>query len=163
MVNQYSKGSKNHINVVFHKGGMPSKRAQPVMSLDQGEKALRVKWKLSEHLFTNKQATAQSIPKVSSRNTGYADTLGRIHQAGVTPIDKYYQGVPQVIALNRECTSNPVTKCWCVLTNEVVHYDDQDHIQFNSMYVRPSRLQRIVTSSPWAPSLWGLQNLGMSG
>jgi hypothetical protein len=40
-----------------------------------------------------------------------------------------------VITLDRECTGNPVTNRWCVLTNEVVHYDGQDHIQFNSMYV----------------------------
>jgi hypothetical protein len=53
MVNHYSKGSKNCIAVVFHKGGVPSKRAQPVMSLDQGGKALKVEWKLSERLFTD--------------------------------------------------------------------------------------------------------------
>jgi hypothetical protein len=58
MVNHYSKGSKNCINVVFHEGGVPSKRAQPVMSLNQGGKALQVKWILSEHLFMDEQATA---------------------------------------------------------------------------------------------------------
>jgi hypothetical protein len=90
-VNQYSNGSKNHIDVVFHKGGMPSKRAQPMMSLNQGGKALQVEWKLSKRLFMDKQAMAQSIPKDSMRYTGYADTLDRIHQAGVTPINKYYR------------------------------------------------------------------------
>jgi hypothetical protein len=49
-VNHYSTGSKNCIKVVFHEGGIPSERAQPVMSLDQGGKALKVKWKLSKHL-----------------------------------------------------------------------------------------------------------------
>jgi hypothetical protein len=63
--NHYSKGSKNCINVVFHKGGIPSKKAQPIMYLDQGVKALKVEWKLSEHLFTDKQAKAQAIPKDS--------------------------------------------------------------------------------------------------
>jgi hypothetical protein len=93
------------------------------MSLDQGGKALKVKWKLSKHLFTDEQAMAQMIPKDSVQYNGYVDTLDRIHQAGVTPTDKFYQGAPQVIALGWECTGNPVTNCWCVLTNEVVHYD----------------------------------------
>ncbi len=39
-VNPYSKGSKNIIDVVFHKGGMPPESRRPVMSLDLGEKAL---------------------------------------------------------------------------------------------------------------------------
>ncbi len=109
MVNHYSKGSKNCIDVVFHEGGIPSKRAQPMMSLDQGGKALKVEWKLSERFFTDEQGMAQAIPKDSAWYNGYADTLDRIHQAGVFPVDKYYQGAPQVIALNRECTGNPVT------------------------------------------------------
>jgi hypothetical protein len=66
---------------------------------------------------------------------GYTDTLDCTHQSGVTPADKFYQGAPQVIAVNRKCTGNPVTnRCWYVLMNKVVHYDSQDHIQFNSMY-----------------------------
>jgi hypothetical protein len=98
------------------------------MSLDQGGKALQVKWKLSKHLFTDKQAMVQAIPKDSTQYTGYVDTLDRIHQAGVTPVDKFYQGA-------QECMGNPVTNRWCVLTNKVVHYNGQDHIQINSMYL----------------------------
>jgi hypothetical protein len=75
------------------------------------------------------------IPKDSAWYNGYADTLNRIHQAGVTPVDKFYQGAPQVITLDRECMGNPVTNRWCVLTDKVVHYDGRDNIQFNSMYV----------------------------
>ncbi len=92
MVYQYSEGSKNCIDVVFHKGGIPSKRTHPVMSLDQGGKALKVEWKLSKHLFMDKQVMVQAIPKDSARYNGYADTPDRIHQAGVMPIDKFYQG-----------------------------------------------------------------------
>jgi hypothetical protein len=55
-VNQYSKGSKNRINVDFHEGGVPAKSAQPKMSLNQGGKALQVKWKQSKRLFTDEQA-----------------------------------------------------------------------------------------------------------
>jgi hypothetical protein len=134
-VNHYSKGSNNCMDMVFHKGGIPSKRAQPVMSLDQGGKTLKIKWKLSKQLFTDEQATAQAIPKDSAWYNGYTDTLDRIHQARVFPIDKYYQGAPQVIVLDWECTGNPVTNHWCVVTNKVVHYEGRDHIQFNSMYV----------------------------
>jgi hypothetical protein len=39
-VNRYSKGSKNCINAVFHKGGMLPKSTKPVMMLDLGGKAL---------------------------------------------------------------------------------------------------------------------------
>ncbi len=34
MVNHYSKGSKNCIDVVFREGGIPSKRTHPMMSLN---------------------------------------------------------------------------------------------------------------------------------
>ncbi len=66
-VNHYSKGSKNCIDAVFHEGGIPSERTHPVMSLNQGGKALKVEWKLSKHLFTDEQVTAQAIPKDSAR------------------------------------------------------------------------------------------------
>jgi hypothetical protein len=148
--------------MVFHKGGISSKRAQPVMSLHQGGKALKVEWKLSEHLFTDKQATVQAIPKDSAWHNGYADTLDRIHQAGVFPIDKYYQGAPQVIALNRECTGNPVINCWCVLTNEVVHCEGQDHIHFNSIYVMTLKAAKDQHTLTLGPKLAGITKFGMS-
>ncbi len=162
-VNQYSKGSKNRINVVFLEGGVPSERAQPVMSLDQGGKALQVKWKLSESLFTDEQVMEQLIPKDSARYTGYADTLDRIHQAGVAPINKFYPGAPQVIALNWECTGNPVTNRWCVLTNEVVHYDGRDHIQFNSMYVTTLKVAKDCHTLISGPKFAGIAKFGDVG
>ena len=39
-VNPYTKGLKNRIDVVFHKGGMPSNSGKPVMMLDLRGKAL---------------------------------------------------------------------------------------------------------------------------
>ncbi len=78
-VNPYSKGSKNHINVVFHKGSMPQKFTKPVMMLDLGGKALQVEWKRTECLYSNKQATSQGIPVHSMHYTGYADTMDRMH------------------------------------------------------------------------------------
>ncbi len=43
MVNPYSMRSKNMIDVVFHKGGVPPEYGKPVMLLDLRGKALRVK------------------------------------------------------------------------------------------------------------------------
>ncbi len=56
-VNPYSKGSKNMINVVFHKGGVPPKSRKPVMLLNLGGEALRVEWKAAKSLYSDKQAT----------------------------------------------------------------------------------------------------------
>jgi hypothetical protein len=142
---------------------MPSKRAQPVMSLDQGGKALRVDWTLSEFIFRNKQVTAQSIPKDSMQYTRYADTLDRIHQAGVAPIDKFYQGAPQVIALDREYMGNLVTNRWCVLTKEVVHYNGQDHIQINSMYVTTLKVAKDCHTLTLGPKFAGIAKFGGVG
>jgi hypothetical protein len=155
-VYHYSKGSKNCIDVFFHKGGIPSKRTHPVMSLDQGGKALKVEWKLSKRLFTDMQATAQAIPKDSARYNGYADTPDRIHQAGVMPINMFYWGAPQRIALNWECTGNPVTNCWCVLTDKVVHYEGRDHIQFNSMYVMTLKFAKDCHTLTLGPRFVGI-------
>jgi hypothetical protein len=65
-VDPYSKGLKNRIDVVFHKGSVPPKSADPLMTLDLGGKALCVKWKASECLYSDKQATSQGIPKDSA-------------------------------------------------------------------------------------------------
>ncbi len=78
-VNPYSKGSKNMIDIVFHKGGVPPKSGKPVMLLNLGGKALRVEWKASECLYSEEQATAQGIQVDTTRYTGYADTLDRMH------------------------------------------------------------------------------------
>ncbi len=133
------------------------------MLLDQGGKALKVEWKLSKHLFTDKQAMAQAIPKDSTWYNGYADTPDRIHQAGVIPIDKFYRGAPQKIDLNRECTSNPVTSCWCVLTNKVVHYEGQDRIQFNSMYVTTLKVTKDCHTLTLGPKFARIAKFGDVG
>jgi hypothetical protein len=159
-VNYYSKGSKNCIGVVFHEAGITSERALPVMSLDQGGKALKVEWKLSKHLFTDKQATAQAIPKDSAWYNGYVDTLDHIHQAGVFPINKYYRGAPQVIALDRECVGDQVTNCWCVLTNKVVDYKGRDHIQFNLMYVMTLKVAKDCHTLTLGPKFAGIAKFG---
>jgi hypothetical protein len=163
MVNHYSKGSKHCIDVVFHEGGIPSKRAHPVISLNQGGKALKVKWKLSKHLFMDKQVTAHAIPKDSARYNGYADTSVRIHQAEVMPVDKFFQGAPQRIALDQECTGNPITNHWCVLTYKVVHYEGRDHIQFNSMYVTTLKVAKDCHTLTLGPKFAGIAKFGDVG
>jgi hypothetical protein len=163
MVNHYSKGSKNCINVVFHEGGIPSKRAQPIMSPDQGGKALKGEWKLSEHIFTDEQATAQAISKDSAWYNGYADTPNRIHQAWVMPANKFYQGAPQVITLDQECMGNPVNNFWCVLTSKVVHYESRDHIQFNSMYVTTLKVTKDCPTLTSGPMFVGITKFGDVG
>jgi hypothetical protein len=48
MVNPYSLGSENHIDMVIHEGGFPSsKAANLMMSLDLRGKALHIEWKSS--------------------------------------------------------------------------------------------------------------------
>ncbi len=162
-VNNYSKGIKNCIDVIFHKGGIPSERAHPVMSLDQGGKALKVEWKLSECLFMDKQATVQAIPKDSTRYNGYVDTPDHIHQAGVIPADKCYQGAPKSIALDWECMGNPVTNCWCVLNSKVVHYESRDHIQFNSMHVTTLKVAKDHHTLTSGPKFAGITKFGDVG
>jgi hypothetical protein len=67
------------IDMVFHKGGMPPEFERPVMLLDHGGKALCVKWKASECLYSDKQATSQGIPVDSAPYMWYADTMDRMH------------------------------------------------------------------------------------
>ena len=59
--------------------------------------------------------------------TGYADTMDRMHQAGVTAIDGYHLGAPQVIALDQECTGTPKTRRWSILTDNDVFWEGRMH------------------------------------
>ncbi len=74
-INPYAHRSKNKIEVVLHEGGVPSKDAQPQVSLLLGGKTLSVQWKTSEKLFSELQASAQGIARDSSRFMGYSDTM----------------------------------------------------------------------------------------
>jgi hypothetical protein len=68
--NPYAHYLKNKIDVVLHEGGMPSKDAQPQVSLLLGGKTLSVQWKTSEKLFSEIQAAAQGFAMDSSRFMG---------------------------------------------------------------------------------------------
>jgi hypothetical protein len=134
-VNPYAHSSKNKIDVVLHEGGVPSKDAQPQVSLLLGGKTLSVQWKTSEKLFSELQASAQGIARDSSRFMGYSDTMQELKKAGVVPIEGYYRGPPQIIKLDVECTGEPKVKISPVLSKETVFYKGKQHVQFNSMYV----------------------------
>ena len=134
-VNPYAHRSKNKIDVVLHEGGVPTKDAQPQVSLLLGGKTLSVQWKTSEKLFSELQASAQGIARDSSRFMGYSDTMQELKKAGVVPIEGYYRGPPQIIKLDVECTGEPKVKISPVLSKETVFYKGKQHVQFNSMYV----------------------------
>ena len=114
---------------------MPSKDAQPQVSLLLGGKTLSVQWKTSEKLFSELQASAQGIARDSSRFMGYSDTMQEMKKAGVVAIEGYYRGPPQIIKLDVECTGEPKVKIRPFPTKETVLYNGKHHIQFNSMYV----------------------------
>jgi hypothetical protein len=79
------------------------------------------------------------------------------------PIDKFYQGALQRIALNRECAGNLVTNRWCVLTNKVVHYEGRDHIQFNSMCVMTLKVAKDHHTLTSGPKFAGIAKFGDVG
>jgi hypothetical protein len=107
---------------------------------------------------------AQVIPKDSAWYNKYMDTPDCIHQAGVMPINKFYRGAPQRITLDRECTGNLVTNCWYVLTDKVVHYEGQGHIQFNSMmYVTTLKVAKDHHTLTLGPKFAGIAKFGDVG
>ncbi len=110
IMNPYAHGLKNKIDIMLHKGGVPSKDAQPQVSLLLGGKALSVQWKTSEKLFSKLQASAQGIPRDSSRFMEYSHTVQEMKKAGVVATDGFFRGPPQIIQLSVECTENPKVK-----------------------------------------------------
>jgi hypothetical protein len=134
-VNPYAHRSKKKINVVLHEGGVPSKDAQPQVTLLLGEKTLSIQWKTSEKLFSELQASVQGFARDSSRFMGYSDTMQELKNAGVVATEGYYRGPPQIIKLDVECTGKLKVKISPVLTKETVLYKGKQHVQFYSMYV----------------------------
>ncbi len=123
-VNPYSKGSKIMIDVMFHKGGVPPESRKPVMLLDLRGEALRVEWKVAKSLYSDEQITCQGIQVDSARYHGYADTMDCMYRSGVTAINGYHQGAPQVISFDQECTGTPKTCCWSILSDNKVFWED---------------------------------------
>jgi len=92
-MNPYAHGPKNKIDIVLHEGGVPSKDAQPQVSLLLGGKALSVQWKTSGKLFSELQASAQGIPRDSSRFMGYSDTMQEMKKVRVVATDGFFRGL----------------------------------------------------------------------
>jgi hypothetical protein len=68
-----------------------------------------------------------------------------------------------VIVLNRECMGTLVTKCLGVLTNEVIHFEGQDHIQFNSMYGTTLKVAKDHHTLTLGPKFPGIAKFGDVG
>jgi hypothetical protein len=120
-VNPYAKGSKNKIDIVLYKGGVPPDDAQPHITLLPGGMMLSIQWKASKKLYTKLQATAQKIRRDSSHFMGYSDTMQLMRNNGVTTMEGYYRGAPKIIHLDVECTGNPKVKRWKVSTKVRVY------------------------------------------
>ena len=129
IINSYAHLSKNKIDVMLHKGGMPSKDAQPQVSLLLGGKTLSVHWKTLEKLFSKLRASVQGIAGDSSGFVGYSNAMQEMMKAGVVITNGYYSGPPQIIKLDMECTGNPKVKIRPVLTKETVLYKGKQHCQ----------------------------------
>ena len=135
IVNPYVDHNKNKINVVLHEGSEPSKDAQAQVTLLVGGRMLSDQWKSSEKLFSELQAGSQGFPRDSSRYAGNSDTIKLMANAGVTAVNSFHQGPPQLIHLDVECMGNPEVRHLYVPTKEFVTYKNKAHQQFNSMYV----------------------------
>jgi hypothetical protein len=115
-VNPYAKGSKNKIYIILHKGSVPPDDAQPHVTLLPGEMMLSIQWKAPKKLYTKLQATTQEIRRDSSHFMGYSNTMQLMRKNGVTAMEGYHKGAPQIIHLDVECMGDPKVKHWKVPT-----------------------------------------------
>ena len=72
-----------------------------------GGMTLSIQWKAPEKLYTELQATAQKIRRDSSHFMGYSDTIQLVRNNGVTAVEGYHRGAPQIIHLDIEGTGDP--------------------------------------------------------
>ena len=157
-VNPYVKGNKKRINVILHKGGVPSKDAQPQVVLLPGGRTLSLQWKSPEKLFSGLQAATQGFSKDSSRYVGYSDTIQLMANAGVTAFYGFHWGAPQLIQLDVECTGNPKVTNFHV-PKEFVRHNSKDYQQFNLKYVCRYKWPEIAMASPCSQRRGGLRTL----
>jgi hypothetical protein len=136
-INPYAKGSKNKINIILHKGGVPPDDAQPHVTLLPGGMMLSIQWKAPKKLSTKLQATAQKIMRDSSHFMGYSNTMQLMRKNGVTAMEGYHRGAPQIIHLDVKCRSNPKVMHWKVPTKVRVYYDKKS--TYNSIRCMSAR------------------------
>jgi hypothetical protein len=68
---------------------------------------LSIQWKAPKKLYTKLQATTQIIRMDSSHFMGYSDTIQLVRNNGVTAVEGYHRGAPQIIHLDIEGTGDP--------------------------------------------------------
>jgi hypothetical protein len=52
---------------------------------------------------------------------------------------------------------------WKVLTNDVVHYKNREHIQFNSIYVTTFKVAKAHHTFTSGPKIAGIARFGSAG
>jgi hypothetical protein len=120
-------------------------------------------WKAPEKLYTKLQATTQKIRWDSSHLMGSSNTMQLIRNNGVTPMEGYHRGAPQIIHLDIKCTGDPKVKHWKVPTKVRVYYDKKEHIQFNTMYVCTLKVAKDRHGLTAQPEDAGIANFGFLG
>jgi hypothetical protein len=162
-VNHYVKGSKNKIDIVLHKSGVPPNDAQPHITLLNGGMMLSIQWKAPKKIYNKIQATAQKIRRESSHFMGYSNTIQLMRNNGVTAVEGYHRGAPQIIHLDIECTGNPKVMRWKVPMKVRVYYNKKEHIQFNMMYVCTLKVAKDRHGLQKQPEDAGIADYGFLG
>jgi hypothetical protein len=162
-VNPYAKGSKNKINIVLHKGGVPPDDTQPHVTLLPGGMTLSIQWKAPKKLYTKLQATTQKIRRDASHFMGYSDTMQLMRNNGVTTVEGYHRGAPQIIHLDVKCTGNPKAMRWKMPTKVRAYYNKKEHIQFNTMYVCKLKVVKDRQGLQKQPEDTGIADFGFLG
>ncbi len=162
-VNPYAQGTKNKINIVLHKGGVPPKDTQPQVTLLPGGRMLSILWKTPERLFLEMQASVQGIKPDSSRFVGYSDTMQLMVSAEIRAINGYHRGLPLSIQLDVKCTGNPKIKHFNVPTKQKVTFNGKMHMQFNSMQVCQLKVANDCHSFTAQPTNAGIADFGLLG
>jgi hypothetical protein len=94
---------------------------------------------------------------------GYSNTMQLMRNNGVTTVEGYHKGAPQIIHLDVECTGNPKVMCWKVPTKVRVYYDKKEHIQFNTMYVCTLKVAEDRHGLQKQPEDTGIADFGFLG
>ncbi len=107
---------------------MPPNDAQPHVTLLPGGMTLSIQCQAPKKLYTKLQATNQKIRRDSSHFMGYSNTMLLMRNNGVTAVEGYHRGAPQIIHLDVECKGDPKVMRWKVPTKVRVYYDKKEHI-----------------------------------
>jgi hypothetical protein len=127
---------KSKVDIIIHDSGVPADNRKPNIKLDVGGRSVEFEWMLPKSHFTDEQAEVQqAINRDSSRYSPYEETMDLMHKAGTKPVDGFFCGARQVVALDVECTGVPTTQRYNILIDKTVFYRGRKHVQFDSTYV----------------------------